>query len=84
MPFYLFHWTSAIVAYLAEHDVTPEDFENAVCHPVDVPDRDDRSRSSGRPCCYGFAMDGRLLFCVYELDEDGVFLEPVTAYEVEA
>jgi hypothetical protein len=39
------------------------------------------SRSSGRPCIFGFIPDGRYIVVIYEeADEDTVI--PVTAYEV--
>ena len=39
------------------------------------------SRSSGRPCVFGYAPDGRYIVVVYEeVDSDTVI--PVTAYEV--
>jgi hypothetical protein len=77
MPYYEFFWTEAIVDHLAEHDVTQDDFENAVSHPILT----ESSDSSGRPACRGFALDGRLLFCVYEYLDDLTVL-PFTAYEV--
>jgi uncharacterized DUF497 family protein len=77
MPYYEFQWTDEIIAHLAEHGVSPEDFQEVVSNPRRV----SVSRSSGRPCCWGDAPDGRPLFCVYEcLDE--VEIIPVTAYEV--
>lgn len=36
--------------------------------------------SSGRPCCWGFARDGRFLICVYEQFDDLTIL-PITEYE---
>jgi hypothetical protein len=77
MPYYEFFWTPDVVEHLAQHGVTREDFENAVTSPMIV----DRSESSGRPACRGFALDGRLLFCVYESLDDLTIL-PVTAYEI--
>jgi hypothetical protein len=77
MPYFEFVWTDEIIAHLAEHGVSTDDFEQAVSHPS----RLSISRSSGRPCCWGNAVDGRQLFCVYEqLDEMTII--PVTAYEV--
>jgi hypothetical protein len=77
MPLFEFFWTDEIVQHLAENDVTPEDFERI----VNFPDRRGTSRSSGRRCCWGQTMDGRLLICIYEkLDELTVL--PVTAYAV--
>jgi hypothetical protein len=78
MPLYFFIWTPEIIDHLAEHDVTPEEFEQVVSHP----DQEDVSRSTGNPLAFGFTSDGRYLCCVFKLlDEDTI--EPVTAYEVE-
>jgi len=39
------------------------------------------SQSSGRPCVFGYAPDGRYIIVIYdEVDEDTVI--PATAYEV--
>jgi hypothetical protein len=77
VPYYEFFWTPELVEHLAQHDVSREDFENAVCEPMTL----EHSHSSGFPACRGFALDGRLLFCVYEQLDDLTLL-PVTAYEV--
>lgn len=76
MPYYEFVWTDEIIEHLAEHGVGPKDFEAAVMNP----NRVSVSRSTGRPCCWGEALDGRQLFCVYEILDDMTII-PVTAYE---
>jgi hypothetical protein len=77
MPHYFFVWTSEIIEHLAEHDVSPEDFEDIVSNP----ESEDVSRSTGNPLAFGFTADDRYLCCVFKrLDEDTI--EPVTAYEV--
>ena len=77
MPYYEFVWTEEIVQHLAEHGVTPDEFESVVSNP----ESRDKSRKTRRPCCFGETSDGRYLYCVYEmLDDDTVI--PVTAYEV--
>jgi len=77
MPYYEFVWSDEIIAHLAEHEVSPEDFEAVVSNP----ESRDKSRATKRPCCFGRTPDGRYLYCVYEmLDEMTVI--PVTAYEV--
>jgi hypothetical protein len=77
MPHYFFIWTPEIVEHLAEHDVTPEEFEEVVSSP----DYEDVSRTTGNPVAFGSTSDGRFLCCVFQrLDED--LIEPVTAYEV--
>jgi hypothetical protein len=78
MPYYTFVWNDEIIAHLAEHGVSPDDFEAAVSNPGRV----SVSRSTGRPCCWGDLPDGRRLFCVYEFLDDLTIL-PVTAYEVQ-
>ena len=77
MPYYDFVWTDEIVEHLAEHGVTPEDFEAVVSHP----ESRDKSRATKRPCCFGETPDGRYLYCVYEFLDDATIV-PVTAYEV--
>ncbi len=77
MPYYDFLWTDEIIAHLAEHGVSRENFEEVVSNPRRV----GVSRSSGRPCCWGETVEGRQLFCVYEFLDD-ITIIPVTAYEV--
>ena len=77
MPYFEFLWTEEITMHLVEHGVSREDFEEVVSNP----NRVSVSRSSGRPCCWGEAADGRELFCVYEFLDDMTII-PVTAYEV--
>jgi hypothetical protein len=77
MPYYFFIWTAEVIEHLAEHEVTPEEFEEVVSRP----DFEDVSRSSGNPVAFGHSSDGRYLCCVFRrLDDDTI--EPVTAYEV--
>ena len=77
MPYYEFLWTAEIIAHLAEHGISCEDFEEVVANP----ERLGVSRATGRPCRWGETADGRPLFCVYEfLDERTII--PVTAHEV--
>ena len=77
MPYFLFVWNDMIEEYLAEHDVTPEEFEAVVCDPESV----DVSRSSGREIAFG-EINGRFLACIYEMLDTATVL-PITAYEVE-
>jgi hypothetical protein len=77
MPFYFYVWTHEIIEHLAEHDLTPEDFEYVLANPTDKGTSD----SSGRPAAWGYTEDGRFIIAVYrELDD--VTIQPVTAYEV--
>jgi hypothetical protein len=78
MPYYFFVWTPEIVEHLAQHDVTPEEFEEVLTNSDD----EQVSRSTGNPLVFGYTAEGRHLCCVYKrLSED--LIEPVTAYEVE-
>jgi hypothetical protein len=77
MPYFEFIWTQEIETHLAEHGVSPDDFEQVVCDPVSK----GVSRSSGLPCVWGYATDGRYLLAVYEqLDDMRILL--ATAYQV--
>ena len=76
--YYEFVWTDEILEHLAEHDITPEDFEDVVSDPDDV----DFSHSSGAPAAFGETADGRHILCVYDLLDDEITVIPRTAYEV--
>jgi hypothetical protein len=78
MPLYFFIWTPETIHHLAEHDVTPEEFEEIVKDP----EYEDASRSSGNPLAIGYTSEGRQLCCVFRrLDAETI--EPITAYEVD-
>ena len=57
-----FIWTDEDVEHLAEHDITPGDFE----HVVKNPDEHTVSHSSGLPCVFGYTPDGRYIIAVLE------------------
>ena len=65
------------IAHLAEHDVSPEEAEEALREPVAT----DVSRSTGRPIAFGLTRAGRKLAVVYE-QIDRITVCPITAYEV--
>lgn len=77
MPYYGFVWTTEIIDHLGEHGVSQEDFEHVVSSPEVI----SVSRSTGRPCCWGEASDGRCIFCVFEKIND-ITIVPITAYEI--
>lgn len=77
MPRYFYQWTPVNICHLAEHGVTPEEFEEV----VENARRNIKSDSSGRPACIGITDAGRKLFCVFEFI-DPIEVEPFTAYEV--
>lgn len=78
MPYYEYQWTDEIIDHLAEHDLTPEDFEDVASDP----EATGISESSGSDCCFGETVDGRFIFCAYDVDADGITLIPRTAFEV--
>jgi len=48
---------------------------------LENPEIDTTSRSTGRPCCFGYTPAGEYIIVVYEqLTDDAVY--PVTAYHV--
>jgi len=77
VPNYDFIWTEEIETHLAEHDVSPDDFEQVVMNP----ERTGKSRSSGDPAAWGYTEDGRYIIAVYQKVDFGTVV-PVTAYEV--
>ena len=79
MPFYLFDWTPDIIEHLAEHDVTPAEFEEVVGDAREWTP----SHSSSREVATGMASTGRFLCCVFDVHDNGMVIEPVTAYELE-
>ena len=79
MPSVLIIWNDELVAYLLQHGVTVEEFEEVVLNARSV----DRSRSSLRPIVVGPTSTGKFLACVFEyLDADRYEIVPVTAYEI--
>jgi hypothetical protein len=65
------------VEHVEEHDLTTDDVDFVLENPTST----GTSRSSGRPCVFGYAPDGRYIVVIYEeVDSDTVI--PVTAYEV--
>lgn len=77
MSYFQCIWTAEIAEHLSEHGVSQDDFE----HVINQPERRGKSRSTGRPCCWGETVDGRYLLCVYEY-LDLLTIIPITAYEV--
>ena len=77
MPYFEFMWTEEIIAHLAEHDISPDDFEQVVTNPDNI----GKSRSSGDPAAFGHTEDGRYIIAVYK-KIDFMTVVAVTAYEV--
>jgi hypothetical protein len=76
MAFRICIWTDENEAHLADHDVSPEEFEEALRDPLEQT----WSSSSGDPAVVG-EVRGRWLFCVYR-ETDDIYVEPVTAFEI--
>jgi uncharacterized DUF497 family protein len=65
------------VDHIFDHGLTPDDVEFVLGNY----ESKRASRSSGRPCAFGYTEDGRYILVVYdELDENTIY--PVTAYDV--
>ena len=65
------------VQHIAEHGLTIEDVEEVLSNPTST----GTSASSGRPCVWGYTLEGIYTIVVYdEIDQDTVRV--VTAYEV--
>jgi uncharacterized DUF497 family protein len=78
MPFFFFIWDEENERHLAEHGITPDEFEEVVCDPDSI----DQSRTTARPIAFGMTSTGRYLGCVYELlDADTIYA--ITAYKAE-
>ena len=52
--FYEFIWTDTAIEHLDEHEISAEDFEDVVAHPIGV----GRSRTAGLPVAFGDTSDG--------------------------
>lgn len=66
------------VEHIEEHGLEPEDVDYVLLNHESA----GVSKSSGRPCVFGYTPDGRYIVVVYELIDDETVL-PWTAYEVQ-
>lgn len=79
------NWTQIIwdftpggnVEHVEVHDLTTDDVD----YVLENYESTGRSRTSGRPCVFGHAPDGRHIVVIYEEVDDETVI-PVTAYEV--
>jgi uncharacterized DUF497 family protein len=65
------------VEHIEKHDLTTDEVD----HVLQNYDSKSLSRSSGRPCVFGYVPDGRYIVVIYE-EENGTVI-PVTAYEID-
>jgi uncharacterized DUF497 family protein len=64
------------VQHIAEHGLSIEDAEEVLSNPAS----EGKSASSGRPCVWGYSLEGVYIIVVYEeIDLDTIRV--VTAYE---
>jgi uncharacterized DUF497 family protein len=65
------------VQHIAEHGLTVEDVE----HVLENSAEESRSRSTNRPCCFGYTPGGDFIIVICDqIDDDTIY--PVTAFEV--
>lgn len=57
MAFYIYLWTDEIIEHIAEHGLSPDDFETIVSEPV-------RRGISRSPIAWGYTADGRYALAV--------------------
>jgi len=63
--------------HVAEHGLSIEDVEEVLSNPTS----EGKSNSSGRPCAWGYTLEGIYIIVIYEeIDQDTIRV--VTAYEV--
>lgn len=68
------------VEHVAEHGLTPGEVDEVLLDG-DIPT--DTSRSSGRPCKFGWTSTGKYIFVSWDVVcDDPPIISPVTAYEV--
>ncbi|MDP1799689.1 MAG: hypothetical protein Q8K78_19505 [Planctomycetaceae bacterium] len=75
MPWFDYFWYTENVQHLAEHGVTPEEFEEVVTAARWI-----ETSSSGSDMVRGSTAAGRFLVCVFDQIDD-VSVIPITAYE---
>ena len=67
-------------AHVAEHGLTPEEVDELL---LDDTLTTDWSKSSGRPCRFGWTSTGLHIVVIWEeVNKDPRMIYPVTAYEV--
>jgi uncharacterized DUF497 family protein len=68
------------VEHIAEHGLTPEEVEEVLLDDT-IPS--EVSRSSGRPCKFGYTSTGKHIIVAWdEVCEDPLMIYPATAFEV--
>jgi hypothetical protein len=69
------------VEHIALNGLTPDEVDSVLLDPT-IPIR--ASRSTGRPCKFGWTNTGKHIFVVWNVENDDPHvIYPVTAYEVQ-
>lgn len=75
-----FLWTPEIIEHIARHGITPDEFEQAVRAPAF------KGWSTTNPdleYIRGYTDENRYLGCVYDTEDDGMTIIPVTAFPLQ-
>ena len=68
------------VEHIAVNGLSPDEVDDVL---LDTSLPVDRSRTTGRPCKFGWTSSGKYIFVVWDVvNEDPPIVCPVTAYEV--
>ncbi len=78
VPWFMIIWTPEIERHLAEHSITPEEFEHVVM--AASVKAIEQSNSSENLTVFGRTATGREIRCIFEMIDAATIL-PVTAYE---
>lgn len=73
-----FIWSDETIEHLARHGVTPAEFEEVLANPTFR----GVSHTSDRDYVRGYTSAGRYLGCLYETEDDGLTIIPVTAFDL--
>lgn len=79
MAWFDFVWTDEFLEKIALRGITEEEVRDV----VESASAFSTSYSSGRPLAKGYAFTGRYLVVVFDMDDDGVTVIPVTAFTPE-
>ncbi len=75
MAWFEFIWTQYRVDKLAQHGLTPDDFEAAFAEYFD----EEPSESSGNLIRFGYTADGRTIAMIFQWIEKDLSVIPITA-----
>jgi hypothetical protein len=68
------------VEHVAANGLTPDEVDSVLLDPLSLTQT---SRSTGRPCKFGWTYTGKHIIVVWdEVSDDPLMVYPVTAYEV--